>query len=364
MSVVIAFPSAFADKAALVRAVKKVARGKISIVLEKNCIVCESRDSVELASQLANLFGVEEVAIAKKVSSDFSDLSHAIVEAGTEIIIPGARFYIKVIQEAEAAKYDYVSRDIEFAASGALTVKLSSIKAKPAKSEHDASHVILTIIGKESAYVCLQLSRAAGGLVAGIEGKVFCSIHSSLSLLSSLMAAKVGFDPTIALPYADERDLESNAKLAQLFASQSGRIKETILAIPINVPAIKDVCAPLVKEKIISKILIHQKEANRIVFPLSIAVHPVWLIESIMQETLSIGKTPFMPLIFMSNELVTYSQDIGINFHPSVVSTRAKNKLEKYRGIIESEAKVATKRTKKLDLNVGPNYLHDIIDSI
>ena len=364
MSVVIAFPSAFANKGALARAIKKVAGGKISVLLEENCIVCESSDSVELASHLANLFGVEKIAIAKKVPSDFSNLYHAIVEAGAKIIIPGARFYIKVIQNAEAAKHDYVSRDIEFAASGALTVKLSSIKAKPAKNEQDASQLILTIIGKESAYVCLQLSSAAGGLIAGKKGKVVCSIHSSLSLLSSLMAAKAGFDPTIVLPYVDERDLENNAKLSQLFASKTGRTKQTILAMPINVPAMKDVFAPLVKEKIISKSLIRQKKDNRIVFPFSIAVHPVWLIESIMQETLSIGKTPFMPLIFMSNELVTYSRDIGITFQPSVASTRGKNKLEKYSSIIESEAKVAIDRTKRIDLKVGPNYLHDIIDSI
>jgi hypothetical protein len=364
LNVVIAFPSAFANKGALARAIKKVARRKISVLIEENWIVCESSDPVELASRLTNLFGVEKVAIAKKVSNDFSDLSHAIVEVGSKIIMPGARFYIKVIQKATAAKYDYVNRDIEFAASGALTEKLSSIEAKPAKDEHDASHLIVTVIGREAAYVCLQLSRAAGGRVAGTEGRVLCSIHSSLSLLSSLMAAKAGFDSSIVLPYADERELESNAKLARLFASKTGRTKQTILVMPINVPIMKRAYAPLVKEKVISKILIGLKEYSRIVFPLTIAVHPIWLIESLMQETLSIGKTPFMPLTFMSSELVTYSQDIEINLHESDMSARAKDRLEKYSSIIDSEAKLAINRMKKIDLKVGPNYLHDILDSI
>jgi hypothetical protein len=364
LSVVIAFPSAFANKGALARAIKKAARGRISIIIEGNCIVCEPTDSVEFASQLASLFGIEKVAIAKKVSSKFSDLSHAIIEVGTRVIVPGARFYIKVIQEAAAAKYDYVSRDIEFAASGALTVELSSIKARPAKNEEEATQLILTIIGKESAYICLQLLSASGGLVAGSRGKVLGSIHSSLSFLSSHMAAKAGFDSTIVLPYTDERELESNAKLVQLFALKTGRKNQTILAMSINVPAVRHEHVPLVKEKIISKILIRQKENSRIVFPFSIAVHPVWLIESIMQETLSVGKTPFVPLIFMSNELVTYARDIGINLHSSIASTAAEVELQKYSGIIESQAKVAIKHTKKLDLNVGPNYLHDIIDSI
>lgn len=362
MSVVIAFPSAFANKWALARAIKRVASERISVVIEGNCIVCESKHPVEFASRLAGLFGVEKVAIAKKVSSNFSDLSRAIVDLGTKVIMPGARFYIKVIQQA--TKYEYVSRDIEFAASGTLTIRLSSINARPAKTEEDASHLILTVIGKKSAYICIQLSGAPGGLVAGSQGRVLSSIHGSLSFLSSLMAAKAGFESTIILPYVDERELESNAKLAQLFASKTGRKKQTILVTPINVPAVNGADASLLKEKMMSKILIRQKD-GRIVFPLTIAVHPVWLIESIMQETLSAGKTPFLPLIFMSNELVTHAQDAGIELDLSTASITEADKLHRYSSsIIESEAKVSIKHTKRLELDVGPNYLHDIIDSI
>jgi hypothetical protein len=362
LSVAIAFPSAFANKWALARAIKKVAGERISVVIEGDCIVCESKDPVELASRLASLFGVEKVAIAKKVSSNFSDLCRAIVEVGTKVITPGTSFYIKVIQQA--TKYNYVSRDIEFAASATLTVRLSSINARPAKTQEDASHLILTVIGKESAYICIQVSSAPGGLLAGSQGRVLSSIHSSLSFLSSLMAAKAGFESTIVLPYVDERELESNAKLAQLFASKTGRKKQTILVTPINVPAVNGADAPLLKEKMMSKILIRQKD-SRIVFPLTIAVHPVWLIESIMQETLSAGKTPFVPLVFMSKELVTYAQDAGKDLNLSTASfTGEEDKLQKYSSIIESEAKVAIKHTKRLELKVGPNYLHDIIDSI
>jgi hypothetical protein len=362
LNVVIAFPSAFANRWALAMAIKKVARERISLVIEGNCIVCESKEPVEFASRLERLFGIEKVAIAKKVSSNFSDLSRAIVEFGTKVIMPGASFYIKVVQQA--TKYDYVSRDIEFAASGALTVRLSSINARPAKTEKDASHLILTVIGKESAYICIQMFGAPGGLVAGSQGRVLSSIHGSLSFLSSLMAAKAGFESTIVLPYVNERELERNAKLAQLFASKTGRKKQTILVTPINVPAVNGADAPLLKEEMMSKILIRQKD-SRIVFPLTIAVHPVWLIKSIMQETFSTGKTPFLPLIFMSSELVTYAQDSGIELDLSIASiTAEEDKPQKYSSIIESEAKLAIKHTKRLELKVGPNYLHDIIDSI
>jgi hypothetical protein len=359
--VVIVFPSAFANKQALARAIKRATRERVSVHIEGSCIVCQSSRPVELASQLATLFGIDKVAIAKMAPTNFSDLSNAIVEVGSKIIMPGHSFYVKVIIQ-QAAKYDYVNRDVEFAASGMLTTRLSSINARPAKSEQEASHLILTIVAKESAYVCSQVFSAPGGLVAGSQGTVLSSIHSSLSFLSCLMAAKAGFECTIVLPYADESELESNAKLAHTFATKTGTKKQTILVMPINVSAKKGADALMLKEKIISKILIRH-EYNRIVFPLTTAVHPIWLIESIIRETLSAGKTPFAPLVFMSSELVTYAEDAGIELDLTIARF-TRDKLQKYSSRIDSEAKVAIRHTKRLELKVGPNYLHDIIDSI
>ncbi|MDQ3852735.1 MAG: hypothetical protein M3299_07875 [Thermoproteota archaeon] len=358
---VIAFPSAFTNERALAQTIQRAAGENISVNVEYNCIICEVSDVVELASQLASMFGIESVAIANKVSSNFSDLLDAIVEAGTNIIIPGDRFYVKVIIQP-AAKCDYVSRDIEFAASGTLAARLASIKALPAKTEKDASRLVLAVIGKGSAYVCSQVITAPGGLIAGSHGRVLSSIHGSLSFLSCLTAAKAGFDCTsVVLPYVDESELEINAKLVQLFASRTGRKKQTILAMPINVPE-KGTVSILLKEKIISKILI-QCQNNRIVFPLTVAVHPIWFIEPIIQETVFAGKIPFVPLLFLSSELGRYAQQAGIELNVSSVKV-AKSKLQKYSNAVDSEVRLAIKHTKRLELKIGPNYFHDIIDSI
>ncbi|HEX2471876.1 MAG TPA: hypothetical protein VHJ59_03905 [Nitrososphaera sp.] len=359
---VIAFPSAFTNDRALAQTIRRVARGRINVNVEHNCIICESSDVVELAFQLVSMSGVESVAIANKVSSNFSELSNAIVEVGSKVIIPGDRFYVKVIIQP-AAKCDYVSRDVEFASSGTLAARLSSINALPAKTEKDASRLVLTVIGKESAYVCTQIMTAPGGLIAGSRGRVLSSIHDSLSFLSCLIAAKAGFECTsIVLPYADESELEINAKLVQLFATRIGRKKQAILAVPINTPA-KGMVRVLLKEKIISKILI-QCQNNRIVFPLTAAVHPIWFIESIIQETLFAGKIPFVPLLFLSSELGRHAEEAGIELNISVANNIGKGRLQKYSSTVDSEARSAIKHTKRLELKVGPNYFHDIIDSI
>lgn len=359
---VIAFPSPFSDERALSETIQKASRVSIrSIDVEYNCIICEARDVVELASQLAGMYGIESVAIANKVSTNFSDVTAAIVEVGSKIMIPGDRFYVKVVVQP-AAECDYVSRDVEFASSGTLAARLASIKVLPAKTEKAASRLILAIIAKEYAYVCIQLITAPGGFIIGSQGRVLSSIHDSLSCLACLMAAKAGFDCTsIVLPYVDESELAINAKFLGLFATRTGRKKQKILAMPLNVPA-KGMVSVLLKEKIISKILV-KCENNRIILPLTTAVHPIWFIEAIIKESVLAGKMPFAPLLFLSTELGRYAQEFRIELNVSAAKV-AKDRLEKYSNTIDAQASLAIKHMKTLELKIGPNYLHDIIDSI
>ena len=362
MNVVIVFPSAFSDQRALVRAIQNAARGTIrSVAVEHDCIICESSDIIELACQLANMFGVESVAVARKVSSNFSDLSAAIVKVGISVIVPGDTFHVKVMLQP-TAKCDYVSRDIEFAASGALAARLASINARPARTDKDASRQVLTVIGRESAYVCIQVMTAPGGLIAGSHGAVLSSIHDSLSFLSCLIAAKAGFEcSSVVLPYHDQSELKTCAKLVHHFAAKTGRKKQTILAMPINVPG-KGALSLLLKEQIISKILIGYQD-SRIVFPFTVAFHPIWFVETVFNEALAAGKLPFAPLLFQTSELVTCAKQAGIELNISAAHI-TKDKLQKYGKAIDIESEFAIKHTKRLELKVGPNYFHDIIDSV
>ena len=176
------------------------------------------------------------------------------------------------------------------------------------------------------------------------------------------MAAKAGFDCTsIVLPYADDSDLKINARLAQLFAIRTGRKKQMIFATSVKLPA-KGILSALLKEKIVSKILI-QCQGKIITFPITAAVHPIWFIESIIQDAVFAGKIPITPMISLSSELESYAKEVGIDMSISAPKI-TKDKLQKYNNAIESEARLAIKHIKMLELEVGPNYFHDIIDSI
>lgn len=151
MNAVLVFPSAPANKQALVRAIKK--SGRIQVTSEGACIVCKAGNPSRLVSSLTGLSGIDSVAIAKKVSSRFSDVTSAIVGTGSKAMLPREKFYVKVIQTAKA---DYVDRDVEFASSGMLVEKLAEISVLPAKSEQEADRVIIAVVGKRSAYVCVK----------------------------------------------------------------------------------------------------------------------------------------------------------------------------------------------------------------
>ena len=225
--------------------------------------------------------------------------------------------------------------------------------------------MLLIEIDEEAAYICIQIVDGPGGLISGSHGNILGSIHSPLSLLSCFLAAKAGFEcPSLVLPYSNEEELEINAKFAYLFATRTGRKKQTILATPIKTPTKEEdeEVSLLMKEKIISKILMRCSK-YRMILAFTAAVHPIWFIESVTKEAWSRAKMPLAPLIFLSDELGKFAEEAGIALEVQIPIT-TQRMLQSYSNAIESGVKFAIRHTKTLKLQVGPNYLHDIIDSL
>ena len=69
-------------------------------------------------------------------------------------------------------------------------------------------------------------------------------------------------------------------------------------------------------------------------------------------------------MISLSSELGNYAKEVGIDLLNFSNPKIPKDKLQKYGNAVESEARTAIRHIKKIELKVGPNYLHDILDSI
>ncbi len=361
-NVVLVFPSALSPAGALVRAIKKIGgNSRLQTAFEgSRCIVCEGADPVELSSRLASLFGAEWVVVARKVPGQFSSISSAIADIGSKLVQPCEKFFVKV--EAEERR-DFAGRDVEFAASGTLTAKLAGIGASPAKNEEEANRIILTIVGKESAYICVQARRAPGGLPAGSLGKALCAVYSPLSFLSSFMAARAGFELDVALLYKDESELYNNAKLAEALARKTGIAEHTLTVARISLPDVPRGVAELAKEQVALSFLASLR-GGRVVLPLAAGIHPVWLVESAMRQAARSGKIPYTPLLF-APDLCRQAEEIELDIADLQNNSEiSENRLEKYRPAIGAAAKSSAGRAKAVRLKVGPNYLHDLLDSV
>ena len=376
--VLVVFPSLFSvnkkDKLkAVVKKKLQLSHIKVNkIICEEECIVFEVTDVVEAAAITVEMFGIDNVAIAKRITNEFTDIVTAIVNTGKQMIFPDEKFFVKV-QISSKAKISYIGRDIEFASSGNLTTELSHIAARPAKNEDEADKIIHSYIGKDAAYVCLQIDTALGGLPFGCQKeKVTCGINNIISYLSCLIAVKCGFIPEFLILYTNEDDLKENVKLFGRIANKIciKKHKIRILHIGLTDRYSDDGLKLMIKESVAARILTLLPEKG-VVVPLNAAIHPSWFVETTMKKIASTGKMPWMPLMLLTNSIYHDAKDAGLE--DKIVSIDAlrdnimtfkRLEYEKYEKEIDALSKAAVKNMKTISLKVGPNYLHDIIDSI
>jgi hypothetical protein len=358
-NLVLAFPSAFSPREALAQAISKAANAKLEF--EGDCVVCKTGNPAELAAKLSVMFGVDKVAVARKVENQFSSLSKAIVDIAKKTILPNEKFFVKVQALGEPSQ-NYAERDVEFAASGTLTAELVATGARPAKSESDADRVALAFTGSKSAYVCIFVHKGPGGLPSGYLGSASCAIYDNpLSFWSCLLAARSGFHLQITLLYED--DVLENAKAMQALANAIG-VKEHVLKIArTSIPAsVGGATKTLIRDKVAMRVLAAQ--GGNVVMPLMPAVHPQWFIDSAIRELSVASKTPYTPLMFLLGEPSFYGTSRKSRAAVPDATNVKKSGFKKYDRVIDSAAKSAIKNMKEIKLKVGPDYLHDVLDSV
>jgi hypothetical protein len=413
-TVLLVFPSQFSlgriDK--LIADIKDALRSKDvelrDIVLEKECVVFELDDVVEGAAITGEMFGIDKVAIAKKVSTArFEQILAEVVNIGKLKILPNEKFHVKV-QISNNAKVDYKPRDLEFASTGELTAALQpslspslsssrqssafsssasslSSSARPAKNEFDADRLIEIFIGKKSAYICIEIDAGLGGLpFACQDEKVLCTIHNALSAISCMAMLKCGFFPEVIILYTDEDDLRQNLKTFGLVVSRMNtknysiriaRVEELQKQQKQQQQQRRQSSHKSILQEIVATQVLTRMRGKGVVVPLSTAIHPLWLIELTFKKILSSNKIPWMPMLLPTQGIYDIAKELGIEEHKlRLISdqscmidrllTFTKQDYEKYKKSIDIMTESALKNMNTISFEIGPNYLHDILDSI
>src|SRR3972149_774693 len=130
---VVIFPAVFAHNKLdlLVSNIKKILEIQNQkfqkIRKDDSVIVVEANDPVFASSAINLLFGIERVAIAKQVKNEYDTIVSAITKIGSNLLLKGDRFYVKVDGQAKG----YLPKDIEITATSSLIEKTIKLGAKP-----------------------------------------------------------------------------------------------------------------------------------------------------------------------------------------------------------------------------------------
>jgi hypothetical protein len=352
-------------------------------------IVLDVSDIIEARSTIVDMLGIEKVGVAQKTQNEFSKVANIIVSIGKKIVMPEEKFFIKVeinMNKSEKRKeLGYVARDLQFASSGQLAVELSDTGARPAKSEYQSDRIIQSYIDHQYAYVCIHVTPAFGGLPFSSQNyKVLSSVHSSISALSCMMALKCGFLPEIFIPYTSEDDLREKIKLSMPILNRMDIKKYKVRLAFVNISGKFSESLELIVQESVSTRILSLLPGRLLIVPLSTVIHPLWYIDTTLKEIVCAGKMPLTPLILTSNinnnsyplpGISEWSDDriVGKSVRTICSSVDSsliqkisfgKKEYNKIKKTITTLSNAALVNMKAVSFKVGPNYIHNIIDSI
>ncbi|MBI5146490.1 MAG: thiamine biosynthesis protein [Thaumarchaeota archaeon] len=366
---VVVFPSIFAKnkKTLLINNIKKILKinnQKISqITRDDDLVVIDANDPVFASSAINLLFGVDKIAIARHIENKFDVIVSTIAKIGTSLLLRGEQFYVKV----EGHSSGYLPKDVEVAATSALIEKTTKMDSKPGSEEkHDK--MIYCFLTKKNAYVSIFMDNGHGGIPYNSQGdKIVCCVYDELSVISCLESIKQGFDVKIIVCY-DDSNLHDLVKMINRILPRTVQTDVTLdfFKIPIKQQNTKSVQAMIKITTHILCLVAKLEKIKRVSLPLSPLAFPLWLIDENVNVVLQNNCLPWIALSGIDDSIIKTAKEIGLGKHLHKIEKFGKIKFEK----MGSDAKtfnIATKsmKTRKsITVRVGPNNIHDILDSI
>ena len=367
---IVVFPSIFAYNKlnSLIFNIKKILEIKNqpfqSVRRDDSIIIVEANDPVFASSAINLLFGIEKVAIAKKIKNEFDTLVSGITKIGSNLLLKGERFYVKVDGQAKG----YLPKDIEIAVTSSLIEKTAKIGAKPG-TEDKYDKLLYTYLTKLNAYVCIFIDKGNGGIPNNFQKeKLVCCVYDELSAVSCLEIIREGFDVKIIVCFRKELELLNLVKILNNLIPRTLKSKISIefFQISIQGTGAKNymLMVEAVTEIILSvAILNHIKRVSLAVSPL---IFPQSFIDKISSRVYQKNIIPHTPLLGLDENILDCAKEIGLEKYLPRIEQLGKMKFNS--GIVGKNAiKIAQQalETKRVvTVTVGPNNVHDILDSL
>lgn len=368
---VVVFPSVFAKNKLnqLTLNIKKILKIKKQqfqkISRDNSLIIVKANDPVFASSAINLLFGIEKVAIAKKVKNDFNIVLSEISKIGSNLLLKNEKFFVKV----EGHSSGYTAKDLEMSATSSIIDKTVKLGAKPGTSEK-YDKLLCTFLTKLNAYVCIFIDEGQGGIPYNSQNEnVVCAVYDELSAISCLQTIRNGFDVKIIVCYKKESDLVNLVKILNQILPRmiKSQIVLEFFQIPIKGTGSRNL---LTQIDSVTEILILVAKANkikRISLALSPLIFPLDFFENSMQRILESDLVGQAPLSGLNDDIFETAREMRLGGFLQKIEKLGKVKFSNHRldtKDIQKIAKNAFDAKKIVSISQSPNNIHNILDSL
>lgn len=368
---VVVFPSIFAQNKidALMSNIKKILKIQNQnfekIKKDDSIIIVEANDPVFASSSINLLFGIKKIAIAKQVKNEFEILVSEITKIGSNLLLKGDTFYVKVEGESKG----YLPKDVEFSATSSLIEKTTKLGAKPG-TEDKHEKLLYTYLTRSNGYVCIFTDKGNGGIPNNFQNeKVICCIYDELSAVSCLETIKEGFEVKIIVCYNKESDLIKYVKILNNLIPRLLKLKIELEFFQVD---INDSNAQnyLILVETAIEIMISVASLNkfkRISLPLSSSILPQSFIDQILKKIYQKNIIPHMSLSGFDENILNNAKEFGLEKFLLKIEKLGKMKFNsnlKNKKNLGTFVKRALKSKRVISVTIGPNNIHDILDSL
>ena len=367
---VVVFPSVFARNKIkqLESNIKKILKIKNQefqkISRDESLIIIDANDPVFASSTINLLFGIKRVVIAKQIKNDFNTIVSEITKIGSNLLLKGEKFYVKV----EGNSSGFITKDVELSATSSLIDKTVKLGVKPGTEEkHD--RMLYTFLTKSNAYVSIFVDEGHGGIPYNSQNeKVVCGIYDELSAVSCLETIKQGFDVKIIVCYKQKSELLNLVKILNQILPRTikSKVELEFYQIPIKGSNSKSL---LTQIDSVTKIMIRVAKANkirRISLALSPLIFPLDFVERSIKEVFDSDLTPKTPISGLDDDIFASAEEIGLRKYLPKIEKLGKMRFPNHQSPkeIQKIAENSLKTKKVVSITIGPNNVHDILDSL
>ena len=364
MSYVVVFPTIFSKNkiSQLILNIKKILKIKKqefkSVKFDDDVILVDANDPVFASSAISLLFGIEKIAIARQIKNDFQDIVSEITFIGGNLLLKGEKFLVRV----EGTSKGFITKDVEIAATSSIIEKKSNLGAIPG-TDKNYDKLLYTYLTKNNAYISIFSDKGRGGIPYQSQNKkAVCAIYDEISAVSCFETIKQGYDTKIIVCYRQKSELMNLAKIINQIIPilVQNEIDLEFLYLKIKPSGIRNY---LTFVNSVLEIMLQYPDP-RVSLALSPLIFSSEFIDSALIRVFKKNKIPLIPLAGLDSNLFDDVKEIGLERNMKKIEKMVSMPSNDIPTFSKKDIELAIKTKKKISVILGPNNIHDILDSL